>query len=160
MTLQTGKGKLKFNSLLLRGYIPWIIAGSFRVSLVIDQGRGGGGSIGFEILFLGTFVTSRPTLSCSHWWEFVQTECCHDAILRATSYVIFSWLKPHTSCKEDSTILSWFWSNFTVKLCKHGALVNRMISLSRTERPGRSMRDLRLCYWTGTFSKNVTWANT
>ena len=27
-------------------------------------------------------MISRPTLSCSHWWEFLYTECCHDVILR------------------------------------------------------------------------------
>ena len=28
----------------------------------------------------GTFMISRPTLSCSYWLEFVHTECFHDVI--------------------------------------------------------------------------------
>ena len=42
----------------------------------------------------------RPTLDCSHWWEFVYTECCHDVILCSCQQlptfndttVIFSYL--------------------------------------------------------------------
>ena len=31
--------------------------------------------------YLGTLMISRPTLSCSHWWKFVCTECPHDIIM-------------------------------------------------------------------------------
>ena len=33
---------------------------------------------------LGSFMITRPTLSCSHWLEFVCTECCHDIIYKPT----------------------------------------------------------------------------
>ena len=32
----------------------------------------------------GSFMIVGPTLECSHWWEIVYTECCHDAILDVT----------------------------------------------------------------------------
>ena len=32
---------------------------------------------------LGTFMISRPTLSCSYWWKFVYTEYSRD-IIRAS----------------------------------------------------------------------------
>ena len=28
-----------------------------------------------------SFMINRPTLSCSHWLEFVYTECFHDVIM-------------------------------------------------------------------------------
>ena len=39
------------------------------------------GNHSFLGICLGTFVISRPILSCSHWWEFVYTECHHDVIM-------------------------------------------------------------------------------
>ena len=62
----------------------------FRVSLVIDSG--------VHTIWgtcLGTYMISRPTLGCSHWWEFVCTECHHD-VITALRYVMsqlvtFSW---------------------------------------------------------------------
>ena len=53
-----------------------IVAGSFRVSLVI-----GSGIHGIWGLCLGTFMISRPTLGYIHWWGFVYTECRHDVIV-------------------------------------------------------------------------------
>ena len=44
---------------------------------------GGGRSLYFGTRWrgaFGTFVITRPTLSCSHWLDFVYTECCHDII--------------------------------------------------------------------------------
>ena len=29
-------------------------------------------------------MISKPTISCSHWWEFVYTKCYHDVILRTS----------------------------------------------------------------------------
>ena len=50
------------------------VAGSFRVSLVIERGVHS-----IWVLCLGTLF--RSTLSCSYWWEFVYTECYHDVIM-------------------------------------------------------------------------------
>ena len=52
--------------------------------MVIDFGGGG-------LWHLGNvpwhFMISRPILSCSHWWEFVYRECCHD--ISATKQRLF-----------------------------------------------------------------------
>ena len=47
-------------------------AGSFRVSLVMKEGP-----IVLLGICLGTFMISSPTLSYSHWWEFVYITCHH-----------------------------------------------------------------------------------
>ena len=61
----------------------WLV----RVSLVTEMGARKTSGI-----CLGPFMTRRPTSSCSHWWEFVYTECCHDVIfdLHASSTSLFS----------------------------------------------------------------------
>ena len=51
-------------------------ASSFKVSLVFELG-----ARKIWGICLGTFVISRPTLVCSHWSEFVHTECHHDVII-------------------------------------------------------------------------------
>ena len=58
-----------------------ITGGLFRVSFVIDLG--GKGHWYLENMPYNFY--NRPTLGCSHWWEFVYTECCHDIILRAST---------------------------------------------------------------------------
>ena len=52
------------------------IAGSFRVSLVIELMVRGMLEVLLEI-----FMLSRPTLACSHWRKFVCTEYHHDIIM-------------------------------------------------------------------------------
>ena len=53
-----------------------LVAGSFRVSLELKEGVHS--ILGIQ---LGTFMLSRPTLSCSDWWEFVCTKCHHDVVI-------------------------------------------------------------------------------
>ena len=47
----------------------------------MNDSRGGGVSIVFGEYVLALFMLSRPTKICSHWWEFVYTECHHDFIM-------------------------------------------------------------------------------
>ena len=59
-------------------YFYWLV----RISLVVEW-RGGGFVTSCpknERWAFGSFMTIKPTLSCSHWWEFVHTECCQDII--------------------------------------------------------------------------------
>ena len=61
----------------------------FSKQLLLAQLSGwmrGGGVHGIWGTCLGTFMVSRPTLSCSHWWELVYTECCHGIILMCQHY--------------------------------------------------------------------------
>ena len=58
---------------------------------------------------LGTFIISGPTLSCSHWSEFVHTECHHDVIMalchsNGPACCDFSRRRVHSDCDWESFV--------------------------------------------------------
>ena len=56
-----------------------------------------GGSIAFWEYALA-FLISRPTSSCSHWWEFVCSECRHDVILHVSIAPFKRTMQHHIFC--------------------------------------------------------------
>ena len=80
---------------------------------------------------LGTFMMSRPTLSCIHWWEFVHTECCRGEVtktilvIRANCYRI---ILPHeikiTNILQYNVLI--FLCSFPIQLTQRSVHKNKM----------------------------------